>query len=269
MTANEAFNYMMNAYPMLYQAPTLQEARNKYFDHMFNTIGNGFSSFEDLKQTFTWTPVVAVLTKSFPDKYIGAHPLYTGYTALREGAGPSSHRVSPESALRGLYTEEEKMLHPNVVRWVQSNRTQEPFTPYPNFERKYSLLHRVDLHGLDDSWLETGIEYYNQAKQFFDGPRAESYQGAWPSSPVKQETLIKDYTCGFESSIRGIENQQEQWAAISRAYGHPYQGNIIEFIQSRAAKEHDRIQTFIASTIGMLENELASRRVLSAGPSGP
>lgn len=271
MTAEEAFNYTMNRYALMYNSTTVQEARTKFFDHTFNTIGNGYRTFDDFAESFQWTPKMASMTQSFPAKYIGDHQLYMGYTAMRDGEDPAvSHRVDPDSDLHGLYTQEEQGLHPNVVRWIAvRSQKQEPFAPYPNFKKEYSPVYKLELSKLDDTWLHAGVEYYQQAQAFFKGPNAEYYSGAWPSDPKKQAALIKDFESGFARTIQGIADPQEQWKAISKAYNQPYDGDTPAFIQAKWAKEQTRIQTFIASTIGMLENELASRREFSAGHEGP
>lgn len=271
MTAEEAFNYSMNAYPSLYTAATVREARNQVFDHIFNVIGNGYRDHDEFVEGHLWQPNIAEMTRTFPAKYIGTAPLFTGYTAMetrRKMAVPidipgidSSLFDMPDmnSSLHGLYTEAEKEFHPDVKKWTQSNRFHGEHAPYPNFKPRYSLLYHVKLDELDDSWLHAGIEFYGHCREYFNSPLCEGYSGAWPSDPKKQARLVGDYEKAIARSTVGIDDQAEQWAAISKAYETPYEGDVPLFIQARWSKEKDRIEAFIESTIAMLEENLAKR----------
>ena len=258
MTAEDAFNYCMNAYPTLYAATDVKTARSKVFGQIFNTIGNGYDNYNDFFSEFERTPERVDMTKAFPAKYIGVEPLYTGYTDVQSKSTFSAMSYL-DSALLGLYTEIEKDSYPNVTKWTQANRIGMISTPYPNFYTRYSLLHLIELEKLDDSWLQAGISYYVGCREFFNGPDAVHYHSAWPADPKKQVQLILDYETSIARCIKGIDSQNEQWAAVSKAYEVAYKGDTALFIQERWKKENTRIGAFIEKTLMMLQENLDKR----------
>ena len=269
MTADEAVNYRLNEYPGIYAATTLQNARNSILGHIFNTIGNGYNDHGEFAQAHQWTTTIAEMARAFPAKYIGPETVYTGYLKTNKSSSGKHafDMVDINSALHGLYTEKEKEFHPDVTKWT-ANRKNGAHRPYPNFQKAYSLLYAVDIEKLDESWLKAGIEYYTYCREFFNGPQACDYHGAWPSNPQAQTSLVTDYTTAINRCIKGIARQEEQWDAISKAYGTLYKGDTPLFIQERWAKEKTRIEAFIDNTVGMLEQHLASRQE-AAPTTGP
>lgn len=79
MTAEQAFNVSMNEYPSLYTSYSLERAKMKFYDHIFNIIGNGFGDMEEFKEEHTINKFNKHLIDSFPDKYISNTPLYMAY----------------------------------------------------------------------------------------------------------------------------------------------------------------------------------------------
>lgn len=273
MTAEEAVNVSLNQYPSLYTSATLANARLKIFDQIFNVIGNGYRDHDEFVNAHQWTPKIAEMARGFPSKYIGVEPLYTGYMATTvRGEGAMTFEMADiHSSLQGLYTEAEKEFHPDVKKWSLSNgrrgQTQpEVHSPYPNFKTEYSLLYHVKIEELDDSWLKAGAEYYEYCREYFNSPESANYHGAWPADPQKQTRLIADYEQSIARCIKGIEDQAEQWAVITKAYETPYEGDTARFIQARWAKDKARIGIFIESTLSMLEEHLTNRRDSSPSP---
>ena len=247
----------MNTDPTGYASSTLSKARLKMFGQLFNVIGNGIDNYETFAEKYLWTPGLAAMTSGFPQKYIGNETLYEGYPAkkLRVDNGEKI-----DTTRYTLFTEAEKEFHPEFTQWTAVNRLDTAHKPYPNFQSNYSLLHRIDINQLDESWLYGGIEYYEYCRKYFDSDDSSDYHSAWPTYPQKQRVLVNSYSTAMSRCIAGIEDVEAQWAAISKAYGTPYKGDTVLFIQERGATENARIHTFIDETIDMLGNNLANRQ---------
>lgn len=258
MTADEAFNVAINTYPSLYTAATLELAQLKFFDQVFNVIGNGTSTIEEFAEHYALPPENAGLTQGFPEKYIGTNPLYYAYTEVVEEDGWCSPKYGMD--LPGLYTEDEIKAMPHVLHSVLSNRDevkgQSSFVPYPNFKKRYSLVWNIDMGSIDPSWSEAALSFYRFAKTFFESDKAHAYSDAAPKDPSRR---VADYEEAFARCRKPGMSEEDYRAAISEAYELEYTGDTEDFIRRRWAIEKARILDFLEETTGMLENVLASK----------
>lgn len=261
MTADEAFNVAINTYPSLYTAATLELAQFKFFDQVFNVIGNGTSTIEEFAEHYALPPENADLTQGFPEKYIGTTPLYYVYTEVVEEHGWRSPKYGTD--LAGLYTEDEIKAMPHVLHSVLSNRDevkgQSRFVPYPNFKKRYSLVWNVDMGSIDPSWSEAALRFYGFAKTFFESDDAHAYSDAVPKDPSRR---VADYEEAFARCRKPGMSEGAYRAAISEAYELEYTGDTEDFICRRWAIEKARILDFLEETIGMLENVLAAKQAM-------
>jgi len=260
MTAEQAFNVSMNTYPSLYSAPTLEMAKDKFYDHIFNTIGNGYRDTEEFLHGHTINKSVIELMESFPEKYIGNTPLYTAYTAVDNSRG--LEMPVHDSILEGLYTKEELETMPHVATSIQSNSREfdddregidDKFSPYPNFKKTYSMVWNMDMNAIGKSWIEAGIVYYEHMRNFFNSEKYHWYSGAIPKDEVDLEIMVSDYEKMFKHYTKEDMTEAEYFKAISDAYEIEYTGDTEQFIRNRWDKELARIHAFIDETILMLK----------------
>lgn len=257
MTAQHAFNVAINLHPILYSSDTLDDAKFKYFDHIFNVLGNGYRDLNEFIDGHWIGEHNEHLLASFPSKYIGSQPLYTVYTKARK----IGNIAIPEydSAIDGLYTESELTELDDVATTVQANlkfSSEPPFpVPYPNFIKDYSMVWRMDMSKLDSSWTQAAIWYYEKVREFFNSDKTSYYHGALPTDIKQKSRLISDYEKNFERYNKDGMTQDEFFAAISENYELTYDGNTEEFIIARWNKELERINLFIDETIDMLKNQ--------------
>ena len=257
MTAEEAFSYCVNRYPSLYASLNERSTRMAVYDQFFNVIGNGYRDLDDMEHHFTWTPAHHSVTSGVPAKYMGPEPIFEGYMKAVTTRG----QVEPdfESRMRGFYTEAEKALYPDVQYW-EPREKGEGIGFYPTFKEEFSLLHRIERDALDVSWLQAGIYFYTQAKEYFAGPDSDDYSRAWPSDPARQRQKIKEFE--RDTRVSDPAKKAELWATLSTNYGVPYTGDTPAFLQTCWTKEKSRIEKFIDSTLSMLQADL-DRRVES------
>ena len=267
MTIDEAFCVAMNRWSSLYAATTLELAKLKFYDQVFNTIGSGSSTMEELCEKYALTPDNAALTRGFPDKYIGTAPLYYAYTETTSVG--SCERPKYGTDLPGLYIQEEIDAMDHVATTVLSNRSEAlkgetKVVPYPNFQKRYSLVWNVDLNALDPSWVEAALTFYRFAKTFFDSEASEGYSSAVPKDCTR---LIRDYEEAFAKYRRPGMDEAGYHAAISKAYELPYTGDTEDFIRRRWAIEKARILAFLEETTGMLEATIAQQNASRKTPA--
>ncbi len=264
MTATQAFNYAMNKYPSLYSTSNIEDSKYIYYDHIFNTIGNGYRSTEEFIEFHKVTEENQHLLNSFPEKYVSIEPLYYAYTKTKKFA--DFEMGDADSVLPGIYTEKEINEMDCVAKcFVQANAPivededfdyDERLVPYPNFSKTYSMVWKMDLSKLDDSWKKAALEFYEKAKEFFNGEFSHLYHNAAPKADWKLEETIELYNKGFERYKKEGMSEQDWHKVVSKEYGQEYKGNTKEFIIKGWEIEELRIKKFIDETIEKLNNEL-------------
>lgn len=256
MTAEQAFNVAMNMYPSLYGGDSLLSAKFKYYDHIFNTIGNGYRDMKEFKDSHTITSKNIHLTQSFPEKYITGEPLFYAYTEVKERHGYNIGKQS--SSLPGLYTKEELNSMSQVKHAMQTNANYFDeiiiFNPYPNFDKDYSFVWE-DISKLDKSWPESALVFYQKCQEYFASDKVSNYHYACPKDIEieKWKESIEIFEENFAKyKTEGI-TQSEYNQKISKAYEIEYNGDTKDFIKRRWEKEHARINEFLNETVERLE----------------
>lgn len=259
MTAEQAFNVAMNQYPSLYSSPSVKQSKLKYYDQIFNVVGNGYIDFEDFIKSHTVNKNNEKLINSYPNKYIGKTPLFYAYIKVEEHSG---YKMGVrEGSPPGIYTKEELKNMPEVVHTVRANGhnlldEQKGFVPYPNFEKEYSMVWKMDMEKLDRSWREESLFYYKEMKKFFKGDDAPYYSDAVHKEDWEKEQAVKNYEKNFARYKEPGMSQDDFYAKISKEYELEYNGNTMDFIQRRWDKELNRINEFIDETISKIEQSL-------------
>lgn len=244
MTFEQAFNVAMNEYPMLYTAQTVDLAKLKFSDQIFNVIGNNISSMDDFELNFTIAEENKDVIDSYPAIYITDQPLYIVYCMTHTG---SRHY------LKNLYTEQqlEQFADDSAYVWFKANKLIDEFVPYPNFKPEYSLVYDIDLQEYDSSWTIAAIFFYTKMKEWFNSDSVWKYPGAGHLKDM--QTCIADYERMFKRYEGNAQTPEERNVKISNAYGIEYTGNIEQFIHTRWNNELNRIITFIDETLIKLQ----------------
>lgn len=241
MTPHEYLMRCLSKYPILYSRPTLDGVRLCVFGQLFNVIGNGVRCNEELVD-FLSAPVVV---DSDAMRFVTAEPLFCGYMKV-------DHRFGMEmpdfdGCVDGLFFEHEKINHPEVVHWVQSNDDMDSYQwqPYPNFSKRYSLVYKTDFHELSVEWHEAALWFYRQCKVFFEAT-TEPYH----SARVTQEQIdqsVEDYR-------RWIGNKTHQ--QVSTDYNYPFDVDVRKMAIDLWEADFKQITKFIDETIAKLEADI-------------
>lgn len=265
MTADQAFNVAMNEYPIIYSSTCLETSRLKYFDHLFNVIGNGYHDHEDFTKAHYVKNYKAAWRKSFPQKYVSNEKLFYAYSEVKKGKYFDEPVYG--SNIHGLFTEKELETLENVaISFVFSedafleDNEQYIFAPYPNFKEEYSLSCQLDFSLLDTSWKEAAVFYYTAMQHFFESEHVDRYSYAFPKDLKERSFKIKE----FEETVKKIyQNEQEKnpvisveeiWKIVSERYHYPYKGDNEAFLEERWQCELNRIKIFIQSMLEKLQS---------------
>lgn len=260
MTADQAFNVSMNLYPLLYSAPTIEEAKMKYYDQTFNVIGNGYKDMADFIRKITINKKNDMYIDGFPEKYTSAQTLYFAYTELVNSRRSSMPKF--ESVLQGLYTKEELENMPEVKYSMQTNDEdcldeKDEFCPYPGFSKEYTLVWE-DMSKLDQSWIHAAILFYSKCKEYFNSDSSFGYHGAHPKDDNDKswDSLIEDFQTSFERYKTEGMTDEEYHNKITEAYESEFNGDVKQFIKDRWTKDLKEIKIFIDETLERLTSFL-------------
>lgn len=244
LTPYEYIIKLISAYPSLYAAPTREAAIFKIMDQIFNTIGNGIE-FENFVGDEINEDVMAAAQKWFScsNAAYGYYQVDT-YKGFERPIGDSI-------VVHGS----EKHLHPDIVYWVNFECNQ-PRDPYPNFQKRYSLVWKPSFKKLGIEWRNIAIWFYEECRDYFmDVDRVKSYHTSFPKKTEKETNrLISDYKKRITDKKMYPDN-----VAITKAYGVKFVGDpendsdVAAFIQRRWDKERADIMIFIDKTLTMLK----------------
>ncbi len=239
--------YIVNSihnYPTLYLKYSFEQSKIAVLDHVLNVIGSGSDDFERM---ITGKP------KNFAD----IEPWF-GEKKIYESEKNGSRKIVFESSEDTMEIEKSNDYFHN---------------PYPNFKKRYSLVHSENYKMMSEEWKKAALDFYLYAKEFFqDKNKSKYYHYAFEmeslNKPEKSNTeeyrklsmlynvrinLISDMKKAFE------KRTEEQ---INKDYGVEFKGDktndadICKFLENRWLKEKERIQKFLDQTITMLESDL-------------
>ncbi len=234
----------INNYPTLYLKYSFEQSKIAVLDHVLNVIGSGSDDFERM---ITGKP------KSFAEieNWFGENKVY-------EYEKNGSRKIVFESSENTMEIEKYKdYFH----------------VPYPNFQKRYSLVYSENYKVMSDEWKKAALDFYLYAKDFFqDKNKSKHYHYAFEmeslTKPEKSDTeesrklsrlyntrmnLISDMKKAFE------KRTEEE---ITKDYGVEFKGDktndadICKFLENRWLKEKDKIQKFLDQTITMLKTDL-------------
>ena len=235
MLSPEQYVYnQVASYPSLYHANSYDAAAKRVFDQLFNVIGNGVDLPDELDR-----PIVDQVEVA---KFLRGEKVYWGYTEVEELANGVMipKRSSDQNHL--VCVESEKTLHPEVLLWIDCK--DYPWTPYPNFEKKYSTVYEPEFKNLGKEWIEAAIWFYEECVEFFNNT-PEWYVYAYPCK-FQRETDNRVYD--MKVRLQSYKTNEE----ISEAYGCEFDGDIDKFLRLRWEKDLSRIDRFISETLSYL-----------------
>lgn len=251
MTPEECVNFNLNQHPSLYASSSYETAKLRIYDHIFNVIGNGIRNTSEFYE-YLHSRVDGI--QEPPTKYLTSDRLFYGYTEVEE-FGDAEFKLTfgkTESCLDEVFTESEKADHPEVKHWMGFNVIND-FKPYPNFQKQFSTVWKIDAKVLTPEWIDEIIWFYQKCEEFFDGPLAHEYHTAVPADPKKLESRIKGQDEFLAKYFKQGKTESEAWADITKDYGTEYLGDTLDFIQRRWQAEHTKIREFITETLTLLE----------------
>lgn len=235
--------YIINSiakYPTLYLKYSYEQSKIAVLDHIFNTIGSGSSEF---LKTIEEKPV----------SYENIEPWFGDVKVYSDDSTGKTMVLFKESE-DGFPIEKKKdYFH----------------IPYPNFQKKYSLIHSNNYINMDDSWKQAALDFYRYCKDFFnDENKYKHYHHSFSSKNLKnQNDESPEDVFPYNSNLQLLNEMQKVFKdktkeEISKNFEFEFLGDpknrddIIEFLERRWDKEREKINSFIDETISMIETDL-------------
>ena len=178
------------------------------------------------------------------------NPVYNSHYAADHIFNVLGNGLNTMGDLLDSFAKENVRLIPEKYHFPDENITLK--TPYPNFEKQYSVLWEIDVTLLPKSWVMAAISYYTDCALFFK-EGAKGYHNAYPYKDAKT----------FEQVTTSIMNQkdkfktEEEWfkyieQQYSRRTGVSFTGDIDAFCKARWEQERQNSIAFCEETIHML-----------------
>lgn len=261
MPIEEVVNVSINTYPTLYASNSLNEAKMKVYDQIFNTIGNGIRDSVELQDAYCSNSTLKDISKHLPNKYISEEKLYQGFTGINDEMSSILGENAPDysTLIDELLTFNEAEDDPEIK--VLREFKKHEFTPYPNFKEEYSLFYQ-DSVKLPEDWLVELKWFYLSCKEFFLSDSVYNYHYFYPrdSKEDKWNRLIDGYSKQFEKYKQSSEDDAEFYKKVSEAYELEFDGNIVDFIKRRGDKEISRVLRFIDKTVNLIDKQIADKK---------
>lgn len=217
-------------YSLSYASTSEEQAKLKVFNQLLNVIGNGIRDEEELAQELK---EIKVDTEKYP-RLISGEKLFFGY------------KDKTFSETTPYIFEEEKALYPDIEEWYEN--TIHPFSPYPNFDKNYSIIYNSESLLKSEEWIKEIIWFYQQCRICVEN---NNHYYAFPKETEKE---TKKHVESIKNAIesKNLSSNEE----ISTLWGAEFSGDYYQFCVNRWNKEKERIFEFIDVTIEMLEDKL-------------
>ena len=218
LSPNEYITKSIISYPTLYLKYDFEQSKMAVLGHMFNTIGSGTHDFIN---TITGKPLDFNTIKDF----FGDVPVY-------------QYEKNGQSKLVTHLTDDQE----NFVYPIEKD-INHFHTPYPNFQKQYSLVYSSNYSLMDNEWKQAALDFYLYCKDFFNNPeKSKTYHYSFEFDSLdnlsdSQKHLVKD----MKQRIQNLSVKQ-----ISKDYGTEFIGSpkndddIANFLQNRWFKEKEK-----------------------------
>lgn len=240
LSPDEVIIRACGTYPTLYATSCKENTKIAVFDHIFNVIGNGLRSQAEFEQHISGK--LPLKTRTLGTNLLnGTHEVWTAcWSSTKDKYTPQHAEI--------IIPVGERPSQPTIPdnAWHAPDKQRDKVHLYPNFSAEYSLVYKAELQYWTREWIDAAIWYYQYAKSYF-AKGYPGYYGAWPTDKAKQQLVITDYK-------KTIEGKYSDHAAVTKAYGHPFNGDYATFISTKWDKELARINTFIDDTIAKLQS---------------
>mgnify|MGYP001415321967 CR=1 FL=1 len=244
LSPNEYIVNSIHNYPTLYLKYSFEQSKIAVLDHVLNVIGSGSDDFERM-----------IMGK--PQLFSDIEPWF-GENKVYELEKNGSRNIVFEDSADTMEIKKDKDYY---------------HIPYPNFQKRYSLVHSENYKVMSDDWKKAALDFYLYAKDFFqDKNKSKFYHYAFEieslTKPEKTDTeeykklsrlyntrmnLISDMKKAFEKKT---EDQITKDYGVEFIGGKTNDADICKFLENRWLKEKTKIEQFLDETITMLEGDL-------------
>ncbi len=242
ITLEQIFVLFLNKYPSLYASNSIKLSKLRVYDHIFNTIGNGIRTIDDLYSYLSLEDLDSLIIQ---EKYVSDIELYRCY-------------FSHDYKFQQIYlilTEEEANNNSLIVDKLKLKKINY-FKPYRNFKKEYSIVWtpEVDLFDLDS--LKEILWFYKECELYFYSENKYDNFLSGKLDSDKFNSSLKEQEKYLEKYFDNTHSKEEAYQQISKAYGVPFNGDMRQFVLDRAELDIQQSLSFIKETIEMLEYKI-------------
>lgn len=260
MTPEECVYSQILKWPSLYANKDFEKCKFRVYDQLFNVLGGGYNDIEDYINTLSKKKEIDLERAK---RYCNEES-FDGYTEIEEidlGTRKFTRPNFDKCEIRNIF-KDEKENYPNVIHWAENRYLKEEknfltnlfkkeskFSPYPNFEKKYSTIwtEKELLNILSKEWIEEIIWFYESCLDAINKGCFKNYS-EFPSGNYKKDLeRIED----MEKRIKDKSFEQ-----ISIDYGVEYDGDTSKFLTNKWLKTKNEYEIFINETINVLNDFL-------------
>jgi len=261
MTPTEYVYKRISEYPSLYANKNFEISKFKVYDHFFNTLGNGYSTFDEVENTFFKKEEINIeKIKRFSKElsFDGYSKVETFLVGEREVYFPDSYSL----VARNVF-EEEKINYPEVIYWRSINpnvdlneimaerndlKFDTEFRPYPNFQKQYSLIWKLPeiFSLLNDEWKKEIIWFYEKCEFAINNGCFKNYS----EFPTGSKKIDQRHVEEMKKFIGDRTNEQ-----VSKDYEVYFDGNVEDFLNRKWLKTKKEYLEFIKETIEYIKSK--------------
>lgn len=264
MTPKQLLAKSLIDHPPLYAFKNKRDAKFALYDQIFNVLGSGYKSKQDFFDNFVSKEGESNNINYDIDKFFASEtPLYFTYSKLDPMFKSFGVEAGLSESFIGLLSKDEIEARDDIAATHAGVRKDAPKTPYPNFKKEYSILHKEDdLSFLSNDWLKEAKWFYKECKNFFKSDRVYEYHYYFPreEETKKWEKTINNYEKAFERMKEPDDSVETYHQKISDAYGLEYKGDTKAFIKERGYESVREALDFIDETLEKIDSELSLRQ---------
>ena len=269
MTPEEYIYASIENWPSLYVKNDFELIKFKIYDDLINKL----SSYETTEEFIDGISKNKEIDFDRVKRYLNEKS-FNGYSDAEKINIGTKEIVLPKSntCIVNNIFEDEKEKYPNVIYWQINNNNDNveknilekkgliidtKFSPYPNFQKKYSTLwnNKDDLlNKLPIEWIEEFIWFYQTSLQAINDGCYKNYS-QFPTGSEKED---KSRMIEMQKFINNKSNEQ-----ISKDYDCEYNGDLFDFMSRRWEKQKIEYELFINEIIEVLADSLSKKNEIN------
>lgn len=269
----------INTFPTLFADKSYEDAEFKVLEQIFNVIGNGIGTPEDLVEKFSVAALPPSPVKVNPllvSESVNSEDILLGYDAVAtsgpmKGSAPMGAKVVAVVRASDKVANKDANKYSDVACWIKL-RPIVKSSLYPNFQKEYSTYHQIGEEGrgmLPKSWIQAAQRFYTKCSNMLEASPAVSFEkfGVFPTGDVEVDrSHVEAMRKRLETYRKPGDNEEVFNRRITEAYCVKYDGNVHDLLCEMWKKRKAETIAFLEETSGMLATHKKSFDARASSP---